>query len=140
MKVLALSFTAMLSSVAAPAAAAAPRAIHETVRPLAREPLPNVPGKVLISVEVDFPPGAAAVAHRHPPSAFVYAYVLSGEIVSALGERKPRIYRAGESWSEAPGALHRVSRNPSSARPARLLVIFIADAGEDRLVRPVTGR
>ena len=142
MRLLALSCTAILSLIAAPPAGsrAAARAVHERAKPLSREPLPNVPGKVLISVQVDFPPGAAAVAHRHPPSAFVYAYVLSGEIVSALGQGAPRVYRAGESWREAPGTLHRVTRNPSTAHPARLLVIFIADAGEGRLVRPATAR
>jgi quercetin dioxygenase-like cupin family protein len=112
--------------------AAAP--VRETVKPLSRDALPNVPGKELIAVEVLFPPGVASPPHTHP--AFVYAYVLSGEIVSAVGEEKPRVYRAGESWHEPPGADHRVTRNPSRRVPAKLLVVFIANTGVTSLVQP----
>jgi quercetin dioxygenase-like cupin family protein len=109
---------------------------QETVVPLFRRALPNAPGKALIAVEVLFPPGAAAPAHTHPKSAFIYAYVLSGEIVSAVDDEKPRVYRAGESWYEAPGARHVVTRNPSKDKPAKLLAIFVADQGERELVFP----
>jgi quercetin dioxygenase-like cupin family protein len=85
-------------------------------------------------VEVLFPPGASSPPHSHP--AFVYAYVLSGEIVSAVGKHKARLYRTGESWHEAPGADHRVTRNPSKRAVARLLVLFVAKAGAADLVRP----
>jgi len=121
-----------------PAATSATRvatARGETVKPVAREELPNVPGKDLITVEVLYAPGGQSAAHFHPKSAFVYAYVVSGVIVSAINGEKPRTYHAGESWSEAPGVLHRVSRNGSRTRPARLLAIFIADHGETELVR-----
>jgi quercetin dioxygenase-like cupin family protein len=108
----------------------------ETVTPLFKGALPNVPGKALIAVEVSFPPGAAAAPHTHPQSAFLYAYVLSGEIVSAVDEAAPRVYKTGESWYEAPGARHPVTRNPSKDTPARLLVVFIANPDEHQLVLP----
>jgi quercetin dioxygenase-like cupin family protein len=110
--------------------------LAETITPLLKRELPNVPGKALTAVEVLFPPGAASPAHTHPKSAFIYAYVLSGEIVSAVDDQKPRVYRTGESWYEAPGAHHPVTRNPSKAKPAKLLVVFIADPGEQQLVFP----
>lgn len=140
-----LACSVLAGSLAMPGAAYLPGArdgssapaAHEMVRPLTRDRLPNIPGKELIAVEVDFPPGAAALPHRHPPSAFVYAYVLSGEVLSALGQEEARPYRAGESFHEEPGTLHRVTRNASATRPARLLVIFIANAGESHLVTPV---
>jgi quercetin dioxygenase-like cupin family protein len=112
--------------------------LAETITPLFNHELPNVPGKALIAVEVLFPPGAASPAHTHPKSAFIYVYVLSGEIVSAVNDEKPRLYRAGESWHEAPGARHTVTRNPSENKPAKLLAIFIADPGEQQLVFPDT--
>ena len=127
---LALSFLA----VSAGGPAAAP--VRETVKPLSRAPMANIPGKELIAVEVQFPPGASSVPHRHPPSAFVYAYVLSGQIISAVDRERPRTYRTGESWFEEPGAFHRITRNASRKAPARLLVVFIAEAGESELVRP----
>ena len=137
---------ALLAGAAVPAgahgpeqAAAAGSVKHpETVTPLFRHALPNVPGKALIAVEVSFPPGAAAAAHTHPKSAFIYAYVLSGEIVSAVDDERPRVYRTGEGWYEAPGARHAVTRNPSKDKPAKLLAVFVADQDERALVLPDT--
>ena len=89
-----------------------------------------------MAVEVVYPPGGGSPSHRHPPSAFIYAYVVSGEIVSAVDDEKPRVYRAGESFYEAPGAHHRVSRNASRTRPAKLLAVFVKNTGNDELVLP----
>src|SRR3546814_297124 len=110
--------------------------LQETITPLFKRELPNVPGKALLAAEVLFPPGAASPSHTHPKSAFIYAYVLSGEVISAVDDEKPRVYRAGESWHEAPGAHHPVTRNPSKTMPAKLLVIFVADPDERQLVFP----
>ena len=108
----------------------------EAVRPIFERDLPNVPGKSLLAVEVVYPPGAASPSHRHPKSAFIYAYVVSGEVVSAVDDERPRVYRAGESWYEAPGAHHRVSRNASKTKPAKLLAVFVKDSGKGQLVFP----
>ncbi|HWX48404.1 MAG TPA: cupin domain-containing protein [Roseomonas sp.] len=110
--------------------------LEETITPLFSRDLPNALGKALLAVEVQFPPGAASPPHTHPASAFVYAYVLSGEIISAVGDEQARAYRTGESWHEAPGAHHRVTRNASMTEPARLLAIFVVDPGEPQLVFP----
>ena len=125
---------ALLSITALPAGAHGP----ETVTPLFKRALPNVPGKALIAVEVFFPPGAASPAHTHPKSAFIYAYVLSGEIVSAVGDEQPRLYRAGESWYEDPGARHTVTRNASKDKPAKLLAVFVTNRDDRELVLPDT--
>jgi catalase len=79
-------------------------------------------------VEVDFAPGTKADAHRHG-QAFVYAYVLSGEVRSQLEGQSARTYSAGQSWFEPPGAHHVLTENLSATAPARLLVVFIAPAG-----------
>lgn len=100
--------------------------------------LPNVPGKSLMAVEVVYPPGGASSPHRHPDSAFIYAYVVSGEVVSAVNDERPRVYRAGESFYEAPGAHHRVSRNASRTKSAKLLAVFVKDSGKGPLVFPDT--
>jgi quercetin dioxygenase-like cupin family protein len=107
-----------------------------TATPIFERELPNVPGKSLLAVEVVYPPGGASPPHRHPASAFIYAYVVSGAIVSAVDEQKPRIYRAGESFYEAPGAHHRVSRNASTTRPAKMLAVFVKNSGNGQLVFP----
>ena len=89
--------------------------------------IPNIPGKSLIAVEVDYAPGAASVPHTHAKSAFIYAYVISGAIESKVNDGETRTYRAGESWSEPPGAVHSISRNASKTEPAKLLAVFVLD-------------
>lgn len=121
----------------APAAGSTPSApLRETVTVAANEPIPNLPGKRLVSHVVDYPPGASSVPHHHARSAFIYAYVISGEIRSQVDDQPARVYRAGETWFESPGAHHRVSANASDTKPARLLAVLIVDAKEEQLVIP----
>jgi len=119
---------------AAALGSATPR--EETVTPAFSQPISNIPGKVMIAVKIDYSPGGASPSHRHPKSAFIFAYVLSGEIRSAVDGAPPRIFRPGESWSESPGAHHTVSENASKTKPAQLLAVFVVDAGEKQLVYP----
>ena len=93
--------------------------------------IPNIPAKSLIALEVDYAPGAASPAHTHAKSAFIYAYVISGAIESKVNEGETRIYRAGESWSEPPGAIHSISRNASKTEPAKLLAVFVPDTNDN---------
>jgi quercetin dioxygenase-like cupin family protein len=99
--------------------------------------IPNIPGKSLIAVEVDYAPGAASVPHTHAKSAFIYAYVISGAIESKVNDGETRIYRAGESWSEPPGAIHSISSNASKTEPAKLLAVFVLDTNDDLLTTPI---
>lgn len=130
------AIAAVLIASPAPAVSHGAGPKQETNRRIFERSLPNVPGKVLLAAEVDYPPGASSPSHTHPASAFIYAYVLSGEVESAVDDEKSRIYRAGESWYEAPGARHRVSRNASRTKPAKLLAIFVVDPGEGPLTFP----
>ena len=109
----------------------------ETVTPKFDRAIPNIPGKSLVVLEVDYPPGAASAPHRHAKSAFIYAYVISGEIESKVNDAETRIYHAGESWSEPPNASHQISRNASKTEPARLLAVFVVDSDDKALVTPV---
>jgi quercetin dioxygenase-like cupin family protein len=98
--------------------------------------LPNVPGKSMRAVLVEYGPGAASPSHRHPPSAFIYATVLEGEIRSKVNDTPEHVYKAGESWTEVPGDHHKVSANASSTEPARLLAIFVVDTADPDIVIP----
>lgn len=126
----------ILAVTSIPAYADGTAALQETVTPVFEREIPNVPDKSLIALEVLYQPGGASPSHKHPQSAFIYAYVLSGEILSAVDDEQPRLYRAGESWHEVPGAHHRVSRNASQTEPAKLLAIFVVDRDERQLVSP----
>jgi quercetin dioxygenase-like cupin family protein len=129
--------TAVTALVVSCAPAAEPRAQadpvsaspSETLAPLSQQALPNVPGKTFTSAIVTFPPAAHAVPHRHG-DAFVYAYVLEGAVSSQLEGEPAHVYHQGENWSEQPGAHHLATENTSSTEPAKLLVVFIANTGE----------
>lgn len=98
--------------------------------------LPNVPGKSMRAVLVEYEPGAGSPSHRHPSSAFIYARVLEGAIRSKVNDGPDRTYRAGESWTEKPGDHHQVSQNASSTEPAKLLAIFVVDTSDRKIVIP----
>ena len=98
--------------------------------------LPNVPGKSLRAVLVEYGLGASSPSHRHPRSAFIYATVLEGEIRSKVNDDPERVYKAGEAWTEVPGDHHKVSANASATKPARLLAIFVVDTADNEIVIP----
>ncbi len=98
--------------------------------------LPNVPGKSIRGVLVEYEPGAGSPAHIHASSAFIYATVLEGAIRSQVNDGPVNTYRAGESFSEFPGDRHGVSENASTTEPARLLAVFVVDTDETTLTTP----
>ena len=95
--------------------------------------LPNVPGKSMKGVLVEYLPGHSSPAHTHPDSAFIYATVLEGAIRSKVNDGPETVYRAGESFAEVPGDYHGVSANASDTQPARLLAVFVVDTDEQNL-------
>ena len=119
---------AMAVVVLAIAGAPAAHAEGDKVAPVRSEKLPNVPGKSLTAVQVNYAPGGKSASHHHAGS--VFAYVLSGSIRSENSATGPaRVYTAGESFFEPPGSEHLVSENASTTEPASLLAIFVADDG-----------
>lgn len=124
-------------AVAVPASIAAHSAQSVTVVPKFDQVIPNIPGKSLIAVEVDYAPGQASRPHTHAKSAFIYAYVISGEIASKVNDGETRVFKAGESWSEPPGATHSISRNASKTKPAKLLAVFVVNSGDKALTTPL---
>jgi quercetin dioxygenase-like cupin family protein len=98
--------------------------------------LPNVPGKSLRAVLVEYGPGGGSPSHRHPSSAFIYARVLDGAIRSKVNDAPERTYQAGESWIEQPGDHHQISQNASTTAPAKLLAIFVVDTSDREIVIP----
>jgi quercetin dioxygenase-like cupin family protein len=95
--------------------------------------LPNVPGKSMRGVLVEYGPGGSSPAHTHPNSAFIYATVLEGAIRSQVNGGPIVTYHAGESFSELPVDRHGFSENASATKPARLLAVFVVDTDEHNL-------
>jgi quercetin dioxygenase-like cupin family protein len=98
--------------------------------------LPNVPGKSIRTVLVEYQPGGSSPAHTHATSAFIYATVLEGSVRSKVNDDPEQVYRVGESFYEEPGAHHSVSANASQTEVARLLAIFIVNTDERALTKP----
>jgi quercetin dioxygenase-like cupin family protein len=109
---------------------------HETVKVVFQQAIPNIPGKNLVAVVVDYPPGGKSSPHHHAKSAFIYARVLTGAIRSAVGAEPEKVYQTGESFHEDPGADHRVSENVSATKPASLLAVFVVDQDDQPLTIP----
>jgi quercetin dioxygenase-like cupin family protein len=101
---------------------------------LSCEPLAEVPGKVVTTLRVDFPPGGFTPAHRHPGA--VTAIVLAGQVRSQMQGLPAQTYHAGETWFEPSGELHLFAENPSASTPAQLLAVIVSDEGCGPLVIP----
>ena len=99
--------------------------------------LPNVPGKSMKGVLVEYGPGGFSEGHTHPRSAFIYATVLEGAIRSQINGGTVAVYKAGESFSELPGDRHDVSENASKTKPAKLLAVFVVDTAQQQLTFPI---
>jgi quercetin dioxygenase-like cupin family protein len=88
----------------------------------------NLKGWSVTVVEVSYAPGESSTAHRHP--GITIAYVLEGEVRSKVGDDPETLYTTGQMFLETPNQLHAVSRNASTTKPARLLVVMLAEKGK----------
>src|SRR3954449_11769976 len=137
MKIRSILGAACAAVAIATATPAAAQGVGQKVTPHFAQTIPNIPGKSLIAVVVDYAPGGASPSHTHAKSAFIFAYVLSGEIESQVNDGPRRVFHAGESFYETPGSLHAVSRNASKTEPAKLLAVFVVDTDDKKLTTPV---
>lgn len=104
-------------------------ATSESLKPLIKQPLPDVDGKTFTSAIVELPPNVRATPHRHG-QAFVYAYVLDGTVRSQVDDQPVTTYHQGDNWVEQPGAHHVLTENTSPTEPAKLLVVFVSNTGD----------
>lgn len=125
-----------VAAAASPATAQSDTAKPATVASAFRHAIPNVPGKSLVGLVVTYAPGGKSPPHHHAASASIAALVLSGAVRSQVDDEPAKVYRAGESWFEQPGAHHKVSENASTTEPAQLLAIFVVDTDEKALTTP----
>ncbi|TCO90100.1 quercetin dioxygenase-like cupin family protein [Chthoniobacter flavus] len=100
------------------------------VTKLLQKDLPADANEEVTVVTVDYAPGGASQAHRHPGP--VVGYVLEGEVeieVDAPEGTPLKTFRAGEIFFEPQGAMHKVSRNASKTKPARILAFVVGKKG-----------
>ena len=111
----------------------------ETARPISAwdlvEKLDGKEAKVTV-VEVTLGPGQAGEPHRHPGP--VIGYVLEGEYELGIDDQPSKVFRAGETFYEPTGCLHRVSKNPAAKGNARVLAVVLhpRDAKQIKIPEP----
>jgi quercetin dioxygenase-like cupin family protein len=98
--------------------------------------LPEIPGKEVVMLTVDYLPGGTSLPHRH--NAEVFVYVLEGSVVMQVDGQPARTLGVGQTFHEGPADVHRQSANASATEPAKLLVFMIKDKNKPVTV-PVDG-
>jgi quercetin dioxygenase-like cupin family protein len=102
------------------------------VTPLMLRELADIPGKEMLMITVDYPPGAVDPVHRHDAHAFLY--VLQGSVVMQVRGGKEVTLGPGQTFYEGPDEVHTVGRNASTTEPAKFIVILLKKKGADVLL------
>jgi quercetin dioxygenase-like cupin family protein len=97
------------------------------VTPLMSKDLPDVPGKEMLMISVDYPPGTVEHVHRH--DAYALLYVLEGSIVEQVRGGKEVTLTPGQTFYEGPSDVHTVGRNVSTTKPAKFVVVLLKKKG-----------
>lgn len=97
------------------------------VTPVMSKDLPEAPGKEVLMITVEYPPGGADPIHRHNAHGFIY--LLEGTIIMQVKGGKEVTLSPGQSWYEGPEDVHVVGRNASTTKPAKFLVFVFKDKG-----------
>jgi quercetin dioxygenase-like cupin family protein len=107
-------------------------AMAQQVTPLLTEKMPDIPGKQIEVITVEYAPGSVDPIHRHNAHAVVY--VLSGEIEMQVRGGKIQRLGPGQVFYESPTDVHTVGRNASKTQPAKFVVFFVKNEGAPILV------
>jgi quercetin dioxygenase-like cupin family protein len=107
---------------------------HASVTPLTSKDLPDFPGKEVLMITVEYPPGSSDPIHRHNAHAFVY--VLEGSIIMQVKGGKEVTLTPGQTFYEGPDDVHVVGRNASSSKAAKFIVFLIKNKGAPVVVAP----
>jgi quercetin dioxygenase-like cupin family protein len=86
-----------------------------------------------VVIEVTLEPGQEGAPHRHPGP--VFGYVLEGEYEHAINDESAKVLKAGDTFYEPTGCLHRVARNPGKVR-ARVLATIVCPRDAKQISTP----
>jgi quercetin dioxygenase-like cupin family protein len=121
--------TALVLACSAQLTQPAHAAPQPVVVPVMLKDLADMPGKEILMITVDYPPGAVESIHRHDAHAFVY--VLEGSIVMQVRGGKEVTLTPGQTFYEGPDDVHTVGRNASTTKPAKFVVVLLKKKGVD---------
>src|SRR5262245_41357540 len=77
---------------------------HAPVPSRPSEDLPEFPGKEVLMITVEYPPGSVDPIHRHNAHAFIY--VLEGSIIMQVKGGKEVTLTPGQTFYEGPDDIH----------------------------------
>ncbi|MBV8608826.1 MAG: cupin domain-containing protein [Singulisphaera sp.] len=97
------------------------------------EKLDGKDAKVTVQ-EVAIEPGGRVLPHRHTGP--VFGYVLEGEYEHALNDDPVTTYKAGDTFYEPSGCVHRVTRNPSARVKTRLFAVILHPRDAEQVTVP----
>ena len=98
-----------------------------TVTPLRTKERADIPGREALMVTVQYAPGQSSAVHRH--NAHTFVYVLEGSVMMQVKGGAPVTLTPGQTFYEGPDDIHVVSRNASTTKPAKFLVLFVKMKG-----------
>jgi quercetin dioxygenase-like cupin family protein len=84
--------------------------------------------------EVTIEPGGRVAPHRHAGP--VFGYVLEGEYEHALDDDPVTTHKAGDTFYEPTGCVHRVTRNPNARSKTRLLAVILHPRDTEKVTVP----
>jgi quercetin dioxygenase-like cupin family protein len=104
-------------------AAFAQTAPQPIVAPVMQKDLTDLPGREMLMLSVEYPPGTVEHIHRHDAYAFVY--VLEGSIVEGVRGGKEVTLTPGQTFYEGPA---------STTKPAKFIVVLVKKKGVDAVL------
>ena len=113
---------------------------HKVTQLSQRDIIEKLDGKAASAtvVEVTFEPGQKDSPHHHTGP--VFGYVLEGEYEHALDDEPVKKYKAGDTFYEPSGSVHRVARNPSGKTRTRLLAVILHPRDAKEVTVPEKGK
>jgi quercetin dioxygenase-like cupin family protein len=102
------------------------------VVPIMQKDLADMPGKEMLMITVEYPPGTVETIHRH--DAYAFLYVLEGSIIEQVRGDKEVTLSPGQTFYEGPNDVHIVGRNASTTLPAKFVVVLVKKKGVDAVL------
>ena len=124
--------TALVLACIAQLSQPAHAAPQPVVFPVMQKDLADVPGKEMVMITVEYPPGAVEHIHRH--NAYAFLYVLEGSIIEGVRGGKEVTLTPGQTFYEGLNDVHTVGRNASTTKPAKFIVVLLKDKGVDAVL------
>lgn len=98
------------------------------VKTLMQEPLGEIPNPEVSVITLTVGPGTVSPPHEHIGP--VFAYILEGEIENQVEPNPPKRYGPGDYFYEPAMHVHKMLKNLSKTKPAKLLIFQVGEKGK----------